>query len=93
MPRLRCPGMDPAYFKPEDIQMHPCIECGEEIEFWKDDVKLKCPHCRQINFNPALGNSCLVYCKKAEQCLGNNDIKEWRTRIKSVECLEENKNT
>ena len=75
--RLRCPGMDPAYFKPEDIRLHRCIECGREIEFWKDDVKIECPFCSRVNFNPDLGNSCLTYCKKADQCLGNNDLKEW----------------
>ncbi|MBC8184381.1 hypothetical protein H8E88_25075 [candidate division KSB1 bacterium] len=73
----KCPGMDPAYFKPEDIQMHRCLECGQELEFWKDDVKLKCAHCGQNNFNPNLGNTCLVWCKEAAKCVGNDDINEW----------------
>lgn len=77
MAKLRCPGMDPARFKPEDIKYRQCINCSAEIEFWKDDVKLPCPECKQVNFNPDIGNTCLSWCKEAEKCLGNSDIKEW----------------
>lgn len=73
----RCPGMNPAYFKPKDIELHKCIHCGKEIEFWKDDIKIKCRSCGQVNFNPNIGNTCLVWCKSAEKCLGNDDMKEW----------------
>lgn len=78
----RCPGMDPGFFKPDDIQVKKCIHCGEELEFWKDDVRLECPACKQINFNPNIGKTCLVWCKKAAQCLGNNDITEWLKEYK-----------
>ena len=77
MSKMRCPGMDPAYFKPEDIKMHGCIECGNEIEFWKDDVRLTCSNCGQINYNPNLGTTCLTWCKEAARCVGSNDINEW----------------
>ena len=78
----KCPGMDPAYFKPADFQLHHCLVCGQELEFWKDDVKLKCTHCGQENFNPNLGNTCLVWCKEAAKCLGNEDINEWLIKNK-----------
>jgi len=77
MAKMRCPGMNPQYFKSEDIQEHACLECGEALEFWKDDVRLTCPTCGQINFNPNLGSTCLAWCKQAAQCVGNDDIYEW----------------
>ncbi|MBN1352083.1 hypothetical protein JXJ21_21970 [candidate division KSB1 bacterium] len=77
MPNRQCPGMNPRFFKTEDVQLHPCIECGEKLEFWKDDVRLVCPNCSQVNFNPNLGKTCLVWCKGAAKCLGNTDITEW----------------
>ncbi len=69
--------MNPANFKPKDIKTHQCINCTNEIEFWKDDIKIKCPSCGHTTFNPNLGNTCLVWCKSAEKCLGKGEIKEW----------------
>ena len=80
MPKKRCPGMDPAYFKPDDIQLRKCLECGHELEFWKDDVRLVCPGCGHVNFNPNLGNTCLTWCKEAARCIGNDDITEWHEK-------------
>lgn len=77
MGRFQCPGMNPAHFKPGDIQLHNCIHCGVEIEFWKDDIKIRCAACGQVNFNPNLGNTCLVWCKSAAACVGNADIYDW----------------
>lgn len=77
MAKLRCPGMGPAHFKPDDIKFRQCVHCRTEIEFWKDDVKLICSACKQVNFNPDIGNTCLAWCKEAEKCLGNSDIKDW----------------
>jgi len=78
----RCPGMSPAFFKLSDIKLRRCIHCGKELEFWKDDIKLKCPKCKQVNFNPDIGKTCLVWCKKADECLGNYDIHEWMAKNK-----------
>jgi predicted RNA-binding Zn-ribbon protein involved in translation (DUF1610 family) len=77
MTTKKCPGMDPAYFKPEDIKVHKCLSCNQDLEFWKDDVKIKCSQCGHYNFNPNLGNTCLVWCREAAKCVGNNDIDEW----------------
>jgi hypothetical protein len=77
MSRRKCPGMDPANFRPEDIKLQKCCNCGHEIEFWKDDVYLKCDSCGQENVNPALGNTCLTWCKSAAQCIGDSGIERW----------------
>ncbi len=73
----RCPGMDPAYFKPEDIHMQLCTNCSNEIEFWKDDIFLVCSHCRTRNTNARVQNTCLTWCAEASACVGNMDINEW----------------
>jgi hypothetical protein len=36
--KKQCPGMDPAYFKPDDIGMQKCTGCNEDIELWKDEL-------------------------------------------------------
>lgn len=69
--------MDHTYFKPEDIENQPCSHCGQEIEFWKDDIFLICPHCQTKNTNARVGQTCLAWCKEAAACLGNADIAEW----------------
>jgi len=75
--KKRCPGMDPAYFRPEDIRQQQCRNCGQDMEFWKDDVFLACPACSTKNTNARLGNTCLSWCEKAAECIGNKDIEEW----------------
>jgi predicted RNA-binding Zn-ribbon protein involved in translation (DUF1610 family) len=72
--------MNPANWKPSDIAEHCCTTCGAAIEFWKDDVKRRCPGCGKFMFNPSLGDTCLSWCEKASECLGNADIQEWKKR-------------
>ena len=76
----KCPGMNIANWKTSDINDVPCRQCGEPIEFWKDDVKLECMACGAANFNPNLGNICLSWCNKASECIGNQDIDEWKKK-------------
>lgn len=75
--RKRCPGMDPAFFKPQDIGPQKCIKCNTDLEFWKDDIFLTCPVCDTRNTNALIQNTCLSWCKEAASCLGNTDINEW----------------
>lgn len=80
MTALRCPGMDRANFKPDDVKLRECLKCGEEMEFWKDDVRLACGACGHANFNPDVGNTCLAWCEQAEDCIGSSDILEWKRK-------------
>jgi predicted RNA-binding Zn-ribbon protein involved in translation (DUF1610 family) len=75
--------MNPRHFTPADVRDHPCPTCDAPIEFWKDDVKRSCPVCGQTLFNPSIGSTCLAWCAKAEECLGNMDITEWK-RLKGL---------
>ena len=74
----KCPGVNPRNWRPEDIHENACPQCNRTIEFWKDDVKQKCPGCGKIMFNPKLGSLCLSWCDKAVECIGNMDIEEWK---------------
>jgi hypothetical protein len=78
---MKCPGMDRQNWKPEDLIECACRGCGEKMEFWKDDIKKSCRKCNKIMFNPNLGNTCLSWCDKAEDCIGNKDIAEWKKSI------------
>jgi len=67
----------------KDVVERPCRKCGRILEFWKDDVKVRCPRCAESTFNPNLGNICLSWCEKAVECLGNMDIEEWKKQNES----------
>ena len=91
MPGQQCPGMSSKYFKLNDIKEYKCIHCGTVIEFWKDDIKVKCSKCGKENFNPNLGNTCLVWCKEASKCLGKEvNVKEWIEKHKDITPQSEN---
>lgn len=73
----KCPGQDRTFWKPEDIFDYPCPHCGQSIEFWKDDIVLRCHQCKQLVTNPRFNPGCAAWCSYAEKCLGEvaKDIK------------------
>ena len=66
----QCPGQSTMFWRPEDIHELPCPHCGYSIEFFKTDLKRKCPQCGQEVLNPKANFSCAEWCKHAEECLG-----------------------
>ena len=70
MGRMRCPGQDPRYWKPGDIYQVPCAHCGRPIEFFKDDRRRRCSHCRKYTVNPKHDLSCSAWCKFGAECVG-----------------------
>lgn len=66
----QCPGQDRRYWKPEDIFEDPCPHCGNPIEFWKDDVRVRCPKCKELVTNPRFDPGCAAWCSYADKCLG-----------------------
>ena len=68
--KLRCPGQDMQFWKPEDIFLETCPLCKKEIEFWKDEPQIVCPHCKKEVPNPKLDPGCAEWCEKAEECKG-----------------------
>ena len=67
---FRCPGQDRRFWTPKDVYDHPCPHCGESIEFFRDDIALRCPQCKNKIANPKLDLGCASWCDYAEQCLG-----------------------
>lgn len=65
----KCPGQDTRYWKAEDIHEQPCPFCDESIEFWKTDLRLRCPNCKQKVVNPRFNLGCAQWCAYADQCL------------------------
>ena len=66
---MKCPGQDTQYWKPGSIFETKCPECGEGVEFFKDDASRKCK-CGHRFINPEIDFGCASYCQYAEQCLG-----------------------
>lgn len=68
---MKCPGQDSQYWKPEAVFDVKCPECGNDVEFFKDDPTRKCGKCGHRFLNPNLDFGCASYCQYAEQCIGN----------------------
>jgi HD superfamily phosphodiesterase len=68
---MKCPGQDSRYWDGEAIFEAPCAQCGEPIEFFKDESNRLCRGCGHRMANPRLDFGCAAYCPYAEQCLGS----------------------
>ncbi len=68
---MRCPGQDSRFWRPGAIFEAKCPECGQPVEFFKDESSRKCPACGHKFVNPKMDFGCAAYCKFAEQCLGD----------------------
>ena len=68
---MKCPGQDSRYWKPGAIFEAKCPECGNEVEFFKDDTMRRCKNCGHRFLNPGMDFGCASYCKYADQCIGN----------------------
>ena len=67
--KTQCPGQDPRFWKVGDIQQVSCPQCGDSVEFFKDDLSRKCPNCGSRFKNPHLNMGCAEWCKHAKECL------------------------
>ncbi|MFN3967163.1 MAG: hypothetical protein ACK4JE_05650, partial [Endomicrobiia bacterium] len=73
----KCPGTDPRYLKIEIIK---CPECGYEIEFFSDEIKVKCPKCKKDVFKEDIP-SCISWCKYASECIGKEKWEQIKSYI------------
>jgi hypothetical protein len=69
MGRFKCPGQDSRYWKPNDISQSACANCGYIMEFFKDDMRRRCPQCNEYTVNPKNDLGCAVWCKSGPSCL------------------------
>ena len=70
MSRMKCPGGDQRYWKPEDIFETGCPRCAGPVEFFRDDTVLPCPRCGEEVRNPRIFKGCAQWCARARECLG-----------------------
>ena len=86
---FECPGSKnirqpiPEYVK--------CHFCKAEVEIWSDEIKAKCPNCKQTVTREA-GLSCLEWCKYAKECVGDqvyNNYMQNRAQTIRKELIEE----
>jgi hypothetical protein len=66
----KCPGQDMRYWTAEDVHEQKCPQCGEMVEFFKTDIRLRCPDCKTRVANTKFDMGCAQWCAYAEQCLG-----------------------
>lgn len=67
---MQCPGQDSRYWDSGAVFEANCPECGNVIEFFKDDNTRKCGQCGHKVLNPRIDFGCASYCPYASQCLG-----------------------
>ncbi len=67
---MKCPGQDTRYWSPGDAFEISCGECGQSIEFFRDDGSRRCPRCGARVVNPKVSLGCAQWCEYARQCLG-----------------------
>lgn len=60
--KLRCPGTD------IQITVYECPQCGEEVELFTGESKVKCSKCGTTVFRKKA--SCVDWCQYAESCYG-----------------------
>ena len=66
----KCPGQDTRYWTADDVHEEECPNCGEMIEFFKTDIRLRCRNCKTRVANSRFDMGCAQWCAYAEQCLG-----------------------
>ena len=85
MAARKCPGQDLYFWKHDDIFQAPCANCGEQIEFFRDDLRRRCPHCKKYTVNPKNDLSCAAWCKYGRECLGQMERVDDRNNTESDE--------
>ncbi len=68
---MKCPGQDMRNWKPGDIFDVECPQCGNAVEFFKDEGTRRCGQCGNKVVNPRMDPGCAGHCEFAAQCLGD----------------------
>lgn len=62
----RCPGS--SLLRTPTLEIRKCPQCGEELEIFSNDLKVKCSNCGFVVYNDI--QSCAMWCRHARECLG-----------------------
>ena len=68
---FKCPGQDARNIKSESLV---CPDCGYKVEIFSDEVKVRCPKCKNLVCKTRLP-SCVDWCRSARQCIGEEKWK------------------
>lgn len=68
----KCPGQDDRNVKVETIK---CPDCSYTVEIFSDEIKVKCPKCKNFVCRVRLP-SCVDWCKYARECIGEDKWKQ-----------------
>lgn len=82
---MKCPGQDMRNLR---VSIHKCPNCGAEVEIFSDELKIRCPKCRQMVYKEKVP-SCIEWCASARQCLGEE---RWR-QLMEEDALQHNHNS
>jgi len=63
---MRCPGQDSRNLT---VSYHPCPVCGKLVEFFSDELMVKCSACK-TEVSKEQVPSCVQWCKAARSCIG-----------------------
>ena len=72
----KCPGQDDRNIKLDTIR---CPDCGYQIEIFSDEIKVRCPKCKNLACRDKLP-SCVDWCKSARECIGEEKWQELKGR-------------
>ncbi|HYC19731.1 MAG TPA: hypothetical protein VEF35_03815 [Candidatus Bathyarchaeia archaeon] len=61
-----CPGT--SHLRTPTLTIKKCPRCGEDVEVFSSDVKVKCSKCGLTVFNDM--NLCIHWCAYAKECVG-----------------------
>lgn len=68
----RCPGQDTRNLR---VSLHKCPNCGNEVEIFSDEMKVKCNKCGNFVYGDQTP-SCINWCASARKCLGEERWKQ-----------------
>jgi Zn ribbon nucleic-acid-binding protein len=66
--KMKCPGQDTMFWKPDDVFEIECPKCGYHVEFFKYDVKRRC-RCGHEMVNPKIDFGCAEWCSYGDKCI------------------------
>jgi len=75
----KCPGA--GNIRTPTLKIKKCPECGSEIEIFSTDVSVNCRRCGFTIYEDL--ESCIQWCKYAEQCVGEELYRKLKKKEES----------
>lgn len=79
----KCPGA--VGIRTPTIITKQCPECGREVEIFSNEMQTKCSKCGFAIYNDL--ESCVQWCKYAEECVGEEMYKKLKKRRIAFVCV------